>query len=247
MRLSSRKAARFLVRFVVLGAAAGTLAGYSAVAMRSSRALPAADVTGSTVEPQMSNRTAKADRLPVLIEATLTASDRPNFRLASVVPTTEFDRSGAAVTSAPQAMPLAEPEPVTSELVTEPEQTAIAAVPLPPKRPKHPLPPPPAPSTSLLDDTQISGLKGRLQLTSDQVEYWPAVETALRDIARTLLNEGRPKHAHAGKVNIDINSPEVQRLIWAAMPLLMRLREDQKREVRTLARVIGLEAVASQI
>ena len=54
--------------------------------------------------------------------------------------------------------------------------------------------------------------------------------------------------AASGKMNIDINSPEVQKLIWAAMPLLMRqLREDQKREVRKLVRVIGLEQVASQI
>jgi hypothetical protein len=33
----------------------------------------------------------------------------------------------------------------------------------------------------------------------------------------------------------------------APMPLLVQLREDQKREVRMLARIIGLEAVASQI
>ena len=55
------------------------------------------------------------------------------------------------------------------------------------------------------------------------------------------------KHALGGKINIDVNSPEVQKLIWAAMPLLMRLRDDQKSEVRKLARVIGLEQVASQI
>ena len=55
------------------------------------------------------------------------------------------------------------------------------------------------------------------------------------------------RNAVAGKVNIDTNAPEVQKLIWAAMPLLMRLREDQKSEVRKLARVIGLEQVASQI
>ena len=33
----------------------------------------------------------------------------------------------------------------------------------------------------------------------------------------------------------------------AAMPLLFQLREDQKQEVRTLARLIGLEKVAAQI
>jgi hypothetical protein len=39
---------------------------------------------------------------------------------------------------------------------------------------------------------------------------------------------------------------EVSQLKSAAMPLI-QLREDQKREVRMLARIIGLEAVASQI
>jgi hypothetical protein len=244
--LSSRKAIRFLVRFVILGAAAGTLAGYSATAMRSSRALATGDMTGSTGEPaapQVSNKTAKTDRLPVLIQATLTAADRPIFTLASVMPTAELERSGAALIGAPLALPLAEPEQATSAPVAEPERSVIAAVPLPPARPKNLLPPP----STMLDDAQISSLKGRLQLTSDQVEYWPAVETALRDVVRTQLNDGRTKHARAGKVNIDVNSPEVQRLIYAAMPLLMRLREDQKREVRKLARVIGLEQVASQI
>ena len=100
-------------------------------------------------------------------------------------------------------------------------------------------------TAALLDDNQISGLKGRLRLSSDQVEYWPAVEAALRDVVRTQLRG--TKHAVAGKVNIDTDSPEVQKLIWAAMPLLMRLREDQKSEVRKLARVIGLDQVASQI
>jgi hypothetical protein len=49
------------------------------------------------------------------------------------------------------------------------------------------------------------------------------------------------------QLNIDVNSPVVRKLIWAAMPLLMRLRGDQKSEIRRLARVIGLDQVASQI
>ena len=64
-------------------------------------------------------------------------------------------------------------------------------------------------------------------------------------MVRTQLRGG--KHVAGGKVNIDTNSPEVQKLIWAAVPLLMRLTDDQKSEVRKLARVIGLEQVASQI
>lgn len=62
------------------------------------------------------------------------------------------------------------------------------------------------------------------------------------DVVRNQLGNGRRPPA-----TIDTSSPEVKRLTWAAMPLIMRMREDQKKEVRTLARVIGLEAVASQI
>jgi hypothetical protein len=46
---------------------------------------------------------------------------------------------------------------------------------------------------------------------------------------------------------IDPEAEEIQQLKSAAMPLLLQLREDQKREVRTLARLIGLESVAAQI
>jgi hypothetical protein len=127
----------------------------------------------------------------------------------------------------------------------EPKSASVAPAPLPHEKPKRLLPAPPPAQTGLLDDGQINGLRGRLRLTADQVEYWPAVEAALRDVVRTQLRG--PRHAVAGKVNIDTNSPEVQKLVWAAMPLLMRLREDQKSEVRKLARVIGLEQVASQI
>ena len=39
---------------------------------------------------------------------------------------------------------------------------------------------------------------------------------------------------------------DVERLKQAAVPLIMSLREDQKREVRTLAHVMGLEQIAAQ-
>jgi outer membrane biosynthesis protein TonB len=146
------------------------------------------------------------------------------------------------------------PEPKSAELkpaepkpAAEQKQAALTPAPVPHEKPKRVTPPAPAPQASgVLDDNQIAGLRGRLRLTSDQAEYWPAVEDALRDVVRTQLRPAS-KRAHGGKVNIDVNSAEVQKLIWAAMPLLMRLREDQKGEVRKLARVIGLDQVASQI
>ena len=44
----------------------------------------------------------------------------------------------------------------------------------------------------------------------------------------------------------ELNSEELKRLETAAAPLIATLREDQKEEVRTLTRLMGLEHLASQ-
>jgi hypothetical protein len=72
------------------------------------------------------------------------------------------------------------------------------------------------------------------------------VETALRAVARKI-HAGRQANPTASGVPIDPESAEVQQLKSAAMPLLFQLREDQKSEVRSLARIIGLEKVAAMI
>jgi hypothetical protein len=232
--------------FVIFGAASVTLAGYSAYAQRAHRALLAEQATADFTEPQISNRAAKTNRL-VIQTAFQALENKPLYALASADPNMIFERAPDPVAAATPKIPETEPAPELAP-APEPKAAAVAPVPAPNDKPKRLLPPPPpAPpaAAGLLDDGQISGLKGRLRLTSDQVEYWPAVEAALRDVARTHLRGSR--HALGGKINIDTNSPEVQKLIFAAMPLHMRLREDQKSEVRKLARVIGLEQVASQI
>jgi hypothetical protein len=246
MRLSRTKSARFLVRFVVLSVAAGTLAGYSAHATRPGGALPedaAADHAAGSVQPQISNRLAKADRLFRLVAAAPTSGHGTGYALASATPGADLGRRYDAVFAAARPFPSAQPQRATA--ASEPDAApVIAATRLPPGKPKRlPAPPP----NELLDDAQIAGIKGRLRLTEEQAQYWPAVEVALREVARTQLHVSRMQRTRGGKANIDVNSPEVQRLIFAAMPLLMRLREDQKSEVRKLARVIGLDRVASQI
>ena len=97
---------------------------------------------------------------------------------------------------------------------------------------------------TLLSDAQISAIKGRLNLTPSQEAYWPDIELALRAIARKM-HASKPAAGNAPP--IDPESAEVQQLKSAAMPLLFQLREDQKREVRALARIIGLEKVAAAI
>lgn len=99
---------------------------------------------------------------------------------------------------------------------------------------------------ALLSDAQIAGIKQRLRLSPDQEYYWPAVDRALHAIARKI-EAARQVNPHANAGSLDPDSPEVQELKSAAMPLLFQLREDQKDEVRKLARVIGLEKVAAEI
>lgn len=243
--MSNRK----VVCFIAFGAAAVTLAGYSAYAQRANRALQAHLATGDFVEPQTSNRAAKAGKLTVQ-SALQIIENKPVYALASAMPGIDFGRSVNPALDAALTIPTESAPDVTAAPAAATKAPAVASAPLPEKpadKPKKPvLPPAPAASNGVLDDGQINGLKGRLRLTSDQAEYWPPVEAALRDVVRTQLR-GSLKQMHAGKASIDVNSPEVQKLIWAAMPLLMRLREDQKSEVRKLARVIGLEQVASQI
>ncbi|MCC8956761.1 hypothetical protein H8B02_26000, partial [Bradyrhizobium sp. Pear77] len=113
-------------------------------------------------------------------------------------------------------------------------------------KPKAAAKPAPQKTYALLSDAQIAGIKDRLKLSSSQEYYWPAVETALRAVARKIhaKRQGDPA---SGTMPIDPDSEEVQQLKSAAMPLLFQLREDQKNEVRSLARLIGLERVASMI
>lgn len=131
--------------------------------------------------------------------------------------------------------------------IEAPGATVLAPVVVPQPAAKPKAAAKPAQKTyTLLSDAQISAIKTRLNLTASQESYWPGVEAALRNVARRI-HETKQASPSAGTPPIDPDSDEVQQLKSAAMPLLFQLREDQKREVRALARMIGLEKVASAI
>ena len=99
----------------------------------------------------------------------------------------------------------------------------------------------------VLNDAQIASIKGRLQLTSKQERMWPAVEAALRKISyvKDAVAQNRPIQDGDRIAYIDLDGPEVQRLKSVALPLIISLSEDQKREVKSLAHVMGLDGVAA--
>ncbi|HEY0566693.1 MAG TPA: hypothetical protein VGD13_00990 [Xanthobacteraceae bacterium] len=98
-----------------------------------------------------------------------------------------------------------------------------------------------AEDSNVLTVAQIQKIKKTLKLSPDQEGYWPPVEAALRDIARE-----QAAHKPAAK-KMTVSADASQKLYWAAAPLIMSLRYEQKHEARRLARSMGLEEVASAI
>jgi hypothetical protein len=206
-----------LTCFLVIGAAAAAILG------RDSIPAAGADVVAtSSLPPVVSNRESKADRLTVAAVAAEPVQTEP------AIPAEPLRQSYAAASPAEiEGLKLNDPAPAAPpkpKVVAKPVQKTYA----------------------LLSDAQIAGIKERLNLSPSQEYYWPAVESALRAVARKLhaTRQGEP---NGPPVQIDPEAAEVQQLKSAAMPLLFQLREDQKREVRQLARLIGLEKVAAMI
>jgi hypothetical protein len=135
-----------------------------------------------------------------------------------------------------------------SETAAAPALAKRAVQPLPhPASPSPANAAPPSPSNAVLNNAQIASIRERLKLSSYQSQLWPQVESALRDISW----QGRADASHKTAANprgatIDPNSAPVQRLKSAAFPLIMSLSEDQKQEVRSMVRLMGLENLASQ-
>jgi hypothetical protein len=216
----------FLVLGCVLvagGAATSILARNSVPVPQSEASMPSVASLPS-VKDSTSNKEAKKDRLAVA--ALALANPEPGFSPQSEPLRQAFASEGPVDATAPN---------IAAPVVIPAQKPKLAAA-----------KPPVQKNYALLSDAQIAAIKGRLNLSPSQESYWPAVEDALRRVA-AKIHETRQAKPNAAGAPIDPDSAEVQQLKSAAMPLLFQLREDQKREVRSLARIIGLEAVASAI
>jgi hypothetical protein len=228
------KTATALVGFALVGTA-GTWAAYSYAVPAIPLILSSASYERAKLDqPQTSNSDAKGDRL-----AFATVAERYEAVEPEPAPTPAAF-SLASASSAAFEMPKPRIEPQIEPRI-EPRVEPRAESRKPAAAPKRAEPP-----RLLLDDAQISALRTRLKLTPTQEEFWPAVEVTLRNVVRQHARK-TPKNGRSAPPQIDANSAEVQQLISAAVPLIMRMSETQKREVRQLARIIGLDTVASRI
>jgi len=227
-----------LTCILVLGAATTAILGRDSVP-----SVSAEMITQAPPKPLAANRAAKADRLVptlALASAAIDPVQVPADRLSQAPVLAEPLRQAfAAATPTDYPMPRAS----VNEAPTAPETTATIEA---PTKPKPVAKPQPQKTYSLLSDVQIAGIRDRLKLSSSQEYYWPSVESALRNVVRKI-SANKLSNPNGPSVPIDPNCDEVQQLKSAAMPLLFQLRDDQKEEVRKLARIIGLEKVAQQI
>jgi hypothetical protein len=217
-----------LTCFLVTGAAV------TSILSRESMSLSEAAVPAPVVANPVANREAKQDRLSVISLAVASVEPTQNVRSASEILRQAYASSSTSDVEAAKAVASLPPVAVEVAPTAQPAKPKVAARPAPQK------------SYALLSDAQIAGIKDRLRLSSSQETYWPGVETALKAVARKL-NAAKLSNPQASAAQLDPDCEEVAQLKSAAMPLLFQLREDQKDEVRKLARIIGLEQVASAI
>ena len=100
-----------------------------------------------------------------------------------------------------------------------------------------PKPPKPKRSNAVLNESQLASIKRRLNLTPEQERYWPAIEAELRKMEYTKSQGG------SRTASIDMSKVNVEGLKSAGFPLVMSFSDDQRRELKSLTHLLGLESV----
>ena len=113
--------------------------------------------------------------------------------------------------------------------VAAPPQVAVASL--------MPKPKPKPRSNAVLNDSQLASIKRRLNLTPEQERYWPAIEAELRKMEYTKSQGG------SRTASIDMSKVNVDGLKSAGFPLVMSFSDDQRRELKSLTHLLGLESV----
>ena len=160
--------------------------------------------------------------MPVAVES---APPRPAAPQQAAVPEPAPRAKVAMATAAPGGMTLAS---ATSKPVSLPQPAAAKPV----QR-----------SNTVLNESQIASIKRRLNLTPDQERYWPAVAAELRKMEYKKEKSGQGSRM----ASIDTSKMDVNGLKSAGFPLVMSFSEEQRRELRSLAHLLGLDQVMSGI
>ena len=156
---------------------------------------------------------------PVARMVTLASAD-PGMMLFSPQPT-----YAANDADAPTVIE-AKPKPAAA---APPPKVAVASL--------APKPPKPKRSNAVLNELQLASIKRRLNLTPEQERYWPAIEAELRKMEYTKSQGG------SRTASIDMSKVNVEGLKSAGFPLVMSFSDDQRRELKSLTHLLGLDSV----
>lgn len=137
----------------------------------------------------------------------------------------------AAAVPLPRPRPASAPTQETASLAGKPGSLAIAAA----TRKAN------AEDGEMLSAAAVDRLKMALALTAEQEEYWPAIAAELRALGKAL------KAAKGQSGNVTLDNDTMQRLYYAAAPLISRLSYEQKLKVKQMAHVMGLHQVAQAL
>jgi hypothetical protein len=188
------------------------------------------------------------DELAPSANGTARVTSKLSLREPALIPTPERRGEPAIVAAPPLAarkVAALPPAPVPANAATSGSRpSATAAVPNKTAAP----PKPKEPSALATMQAQIAQMKAALKLTREQEPYWPPVEALLRDIARQqakLRPAAAPAGAHGKPIKMIIHDADMQRLTSVAFPLLMTLREEQRRDALRLAQAMGFETAGA--
>jgi pyruvate/2-oxoglutarate dehydrogenase complex dihydrolipoamide acyltransferase (E2) component len=184
-------------------------------------------------------------------DSSMLFSPKPTYALADArsVPA-NLSPASTSLAAAPVAEPLPKPKPAAQ---AAPAPAAAAAAPAQPKmvlasastKPVVAAAPKPArKSNTVLNDSQLASIKKRLNLTPDQERYWPAVEAELRKMEYTKTADNKSTQG-TRMASIDTSKMDIQGLKSAGFPLVMSFSDDQRRELKSLTHLLGLESVMS--
>jgi hypothetical protein len=101
--------------------------------------------------------------------------------------------------------------------------------------------------TKVVTEGHIARLKAALRLTSAQLHYWPAVESALRSLSHRQSKDrsadGMARRIAAAAV--DANA--LRRVVSAAGPLIGSLDDKQRQDGMRIIRSLGFSSLASAL
>ena len=99
----------------------------------------------------------------------------------------------------------------------------------------------------VVSEGHIARLKAALRLTSAQLHYWPAVESALRSLSHRQSKDrsGDGVARRIAAAAVDANA--MRRVASAAAPLIGSLDEKQRQEGMRVIRALGFSSLASAL